>query len=417
MVEEPKDKKAEVGAEDARSGFLRRFGLWVLIALALIFLTVAYSMMYDSLIGRITPTIAVREGTLERFVVCKAVIIRDEAVVKAPAAGVFNVVAPDGSRVAKGETVVRIGGQPEPQEGESVASEDGGLLLAQLALEKAEAEEYDARAYLEAKQEELIIYEKKGDTKGADRIEAQIADAQAALTAKTSDKLDAKAEYQEKLAASKVAQASGKTSSDPGGLKVRATRPAAVSYSWDGLESIFSPANPGLLEVAFETASEAKATGRKQGDEVAEGDPIFREIGSISTDFLLYMRDVDPEIMKVGSNHRVRFSRLSSEKVSAKVKKYRQDGSGGITVYLSMDRYVSSMAGMRTADAELLLESFTGLIVPARAISTGGSRSSLQVLRRDRFITVDVEVLGIVGADAAVKSDALKPGDKVKYDG
>ncbi|HOA15832.1 MAG TPA: HlyD family efflux transporter periplasmic adaptor subunit [Bacillota bacterium] len=417
MVEEPRERKAAEDTEDARGGFLRRFGLWVLIALALIFLTVAYSMMYDSLIGRITPTIAVREGTLERFVPCKAVIIRDEAVVRSPAAGVLNVVAPEGSRVAKGETVVRIGGQPEPQQGESTAAGDGGLLIAQLELEKAEAAEYDARAYLQSKQEELIIYEKRGDQKGAERIRSQIADAQDALSAATAKKLDAKAAYQEKLAASKVAQAGGGAYSDPGGLKVRATRPAAVSYSWDGLESLFSPANPGLLEVPYGAVSEAQQAVRKQGDEIAEGDPAFREISSISTDFLLYMRDVDPEIVKVGSNHRVRFSRLSSEKVSAKVKKYRQDGSGGITVYLTMDRYVSSMAGMRTTDAEFLLESYSGLIVPARAISTAGGRSSLQVLRRDRFIAVDVEVLGIVGADAAVRSDALKPGDKVKYDG
>jgi len=41
----------------------------------------------------------------------------------------------------------------------------------------------------------------------------------------------------------------------------------------------------------------------------------------------------------------------------------------------------------------------------------------VHVLRKDKFVLIKVDVLGIVNGEAAVSSDQLRQGDKVKYDG
>lgn len=416
MEEEPVKKTEGASPSSERADYLRRFRLWVVVALALVFLTVAYSMVYDSLIGRITPTIAAREGTLEKFVPLKAVVIRDEKLVTASSSGTFNIVAPEGARVAKGEVIARIGGLTEVASSEG-SKEDSGLLTALLELERAEAKESEARSFLAAKQAELKLYEAKEDVKGAARVKAQVDSADEALAAAVLERQAASKAYEERLALSKSAPSSARVTTDPGGVRMRSERPAVISYSWDGLEDTLSPSNPELLDLPYSVAAKAAKAARSQGDEVMAGDVAFREISSISTDFLLYAAEVDPEILKAGAVQKVRFTRLSSEKVTVKVKSSKVDKSGFVVAHMSLDRYVSSMTSMRAVDVELLLESYSGLIIPARAITTGEGKSFVHVLRRDRFVLIEVEVLGVVNGEAAVRSDQLKQGDKVKYDG
>ncbi|HPU96265.1 MAG TPA: HlyD family efflux transporter periplasmic adaptor subunit, partial [Bacillota bacterium] len=312
--------------------------------------------------------------------------------------------------------VARIGGLSEAAP-EEKAKEDSGLLTALLELEGAEAREYEARSFLAAKQSELKLYEAKEDQKGAARVKAQLDEAGDVLAAAVLEREAAARAYEEKLALSKSVPSSGRAQADPGGVKMRSERPAVISYSWDGLEDTLSPANPSLLDLPSTIAAKASKGARSQGDEIEAGDVAFREIGSISTDFLLYAVGVDPELLKAGAVQKVRFTRLSSEKVTAKVRRSKVDGSGAVVAHMSIDRYVSSMTNMRAVDVELLLESHSGLIIPARAITTGEGGSYVHVLRKDKFVLIKVDVLGIVNGEAAVSSDQLRQGDKVKYDG
>lgn len=405
-------------SEDQGSGYLRRFGLLVVVALALVFLTAAYSMMYDALIGRITPTIAVREGTLERLAPAKAVIVREEKLIFSPVAGTLNIVAKEQSRLAKGEVAARIGGLPEPARNLSYAEESRATLAtAELVYNAAKARESEDASFLAAKRAELLIFEQRGDEKNTARLSAEVKEAEASLAESSRSTGKARAEF-DRLSA-EVAQLpeSNGANVDPGGIRIRLDRPALISFEWDGLEAVFSSSNPGLLSIPYKQAASAVKAARKQGDELEKGDVAFREVASMTTDLLLYLEDVDPEIVKPGTSVKLRFPRLSSEKVAAKVRKIKEDDAGNVTAYVSLDRYVNSMTSMRTAEAELLLESFTGLIVPARAVSTGSGRSVVHVLRKDRFVPMEVEVIGIVYGEAVVRSVSLRQGDKVRYDG
>ena len=417
------DEKAQsggLGTGNRGSGgeYMRRFGLWVLIALALIFLTVAYSMVYDSLIGRVTPTIIVREGTVERFASCNALVIRDERLVLATAPGSFNPVAIEGERLAKGGLAARIGGLPEPAEAVDVAQKlKDEADLALLLLEKADAALSDARIFLSAKEAELAIYLNRGDSRSVERLKMEVQDSKDRVAAAIAAKVAASKEYDAKLEAASDAPSSVSADAELGGVKVRTSRQAVVSYEWDGLEDELSPANLTLLDMDYSISKEATQNARKPGDALLSGDIVFREVGSLSTDVLLYLQGVDPEFLLPGSMHRLRFTRMSSEKVAAKLKASKTADDGTVRAYLSLDRYVTSMTSMRTVEVELLLESYSGLIVPARAISTGSGKSVVRVMRQDRFIEVEVEVLGIVDGEAAVKSNSLRQGDKVRYDG
>lgn len=402
-------------AEQKNAGYLRRFGLWVAIALALVFATIAYSMVYDALIGRITPTIAIREGTIERFLRCDALIIRDEELVEATSEGAFNQVAKEGERLSKGGVAARIGGSAEPEH------ENGSSVIAQEAEEaallfhKAEAVLNDARLFLSAKEAELAIYANREDPKGVARLESEVAEARQRVSDAMAANEKARDLYSMKAEA--AAQEGPASAIKSGGVSVRTKRQAVVSFNWDGLEEVLSPDNPGLLEVDFSILSEAKDYRRQQGDMIAKGGIVFREVGSLSTDVLLQMEGVDPDFLTEGRTYRIRFTKLSSEKVPVRLKSVKLMDGGFIRAYFSMDRYVTSMTSMRSADTELLLESYSGLVLPARAIATVAGKTVVYVLRKDKFIQAEVEVLGVVEGEAAVKSETLRQGDKIRYDG
>ncbi len=416
-MEDQRDNPArEDGQEDGRDTYMRRFGLWVLVALALIFLVVAYSMVYDALVGRVTPTITVKEGTLDSYAQCQAIIVRDEKLVRAAAPGIFHPVAEEGERLAKGGVAARIGGSEDPKEDAAQAGQEGEAANAFLLLERADGELNDARLYLSSKEMELAIYLNRLDTKSASRLEAEVSEAKLRVDTLVKAKQDAQIAYELSL---KAAQASSAAQShkDPGGIKVRTSRQAIASFKWDGLENKLNPANPDLLDTDYSIAGSAGSGARVLGDELNEGDIVFREIGSLSTDLLLFVRGVDPESLKAGRAYRVRFPRLSSEKVAAVLKSSKEKDGGSVTAYFSLDRYVNSMTSLRTVEAELLIASYTGLIVPARAIGYDSGKPYVFVMRQDRLVKAYVDVLGIVAGEAAVASDALKPGDKVKFDG
>lgn len=405
----------EDGQEDGRDTYMRRFGLWVLVALALVFLVVAYSMVYDALVGRVTPTITVKEGTLDSYAQCQAIIVRDERLIRAAAPGIFHPVAEEGERLAKGGIAARIGGSPDPGD-EAQASPGSESTDALLLLERAEGELNDARLYLSSKEMELAIYLNRLDTKSAARLEAEVSEARIRVDGLIKAKQDAQVAYDLSLRAA-AAQTASQSPKDPGGIKVRTSRQAIASFNWDGLENRLNPQNPDILDTDYSIAESAGSGARALGDQLNEGDIVFREIGSLSTDLLLFIKGVDPESLKAGRAYRIRFPRLSSEKVAAILKSSKERDGGSVAAYFSLDRYVNSMTSLRTVDAELLMASYTGLIVPSRAIGYDSGKPYVYVMRQDRFVKAYVDVLGTVAGEAAVSSDALKPGDKVKFDG
>lgn len=415
-MEDQRDNPArEDGQEDVRDTYMRRFGLWVLVALALVFLVVAYSMVYDALVGRITPTIAIKEGTLDSYAQCQAIIVRDEKLVRAAAPGIFHPVAKEGERLSKGGVAARIGGSSEPEEASSGGGSDESA-DAMLLLERADGDLNDARLFLSSKEMELAIYLNRGDSKSAARLEAEVSDAKLRVESLIKARQDAYVAYELSLKAAQ-ASASSQSPQDPGGIKVRTSRQAIASFSWDGLENRLNPANPGILDTDYSIIQEAGSGTRLLGDQLDEGDIVFREIGSLSTDLLLFIRGMDPESLKSGRAYRIRFPRLSSEKVAAILKSSKEKDGGSVTAYFSLDRFVNSMTSLRTVEAELLMASYTGLIVPVRAIGYDSGKPYVYVMRQDRFVKAYIEVLGTVAGEAAVSSDALKPGDKVKFDG
>ena len=403
------------GQEDGRDTYMRRFGLWVLVALALVFLVVAYSMVYDALVGRVTPTITVKEGTLDSYAQCQALIVRDERLIRAAAPGIFHPVAKEGERLAKGGVAARIGGSPDSEEGSQAASKDESA-DALLLLDRAEGDLSDARLYLSSKEMELAIYLNRNDTRNAKRLEAEVQEAKLRVDSLIKARQDAQIAYELSLRAAQAAAAS-QSLKDPGGIKVRTSRQAIVSFNWDGLENRLNPANLDILDTDYSVAEGAGSGARKPGDLLEEGDIVFREIGSLSTDLLLFIRGIDPESLKAGRAYRIRFPRLSSEKVAAMLRSSKEADGGAVTAYFSLDRYVNSMTSLRTVEAELLMASYTGLIIPSRAIGYDSGKPFVYVMRQDRFVKAYVDVLGTVAGEAAVSSDALKPGDKVKFDG
>ncbi|MEW6661621.1 MAG: HlyD family efflux transporter periplasmic adaptor subunit [Bacillota bacterium] len=84
----------------------------LLLVIMLIFGWVAWTRTKDVIISRMVPTVVVLEGALQRQVPVEVLIIREEKVVAAPAAGIWSPVAREGERVKAGGVLANIGPVP-----------------------------------------------------------------------------------------------------------------------------------------------------------------------------------------------------------------------------------------------------------------------------------------------------------------
>lgn len=388
------------------------------VAVVLVLAAGVVAMVRPFIVGRFAASETVAAGSLDVIYGGQALLIRNERVVIAPVSGTLHLVAVGGDRVGAGEVVAQIldsagaAKLTKPASSSDTASADA-VVEASLREERERSRLSGIRLQLEMKMQERQVYVDRQDAKAVTRLTAEIAQLERDARLAEATVAAAKAEIAEAKRA--LARGAQSGSLQGGSLAVLRSRQAAfVSYHVDGLEVALDPRDVQVMEVdPGQLTPEPRSLS--EGEQVNAGQVVFREITDLYTELVLFANLGDEEV-KPGQTIRVRFPRLAQEAVSAKVVdvKLRPDlGEGRQAVRLVLDRFSVSLADLRMEQANMIVRTVYGLLVPAGAVAIRGGVTGVYVLRGNRYVFREVTVVGTVSGRTALTAKGVREGDKV----
>ncbi len=347
-----------------------------------------------------------------------AVIVRDERIVATPISGVIHFAVESGERVAAGAVVAEVrdrAASEAPQSGSLRAEEETDRFVQECAMrEQREKERLSAlRVQIAVKETELRAYTDRKDAKNANRLHAELVE----LRQREASAVGALARVREEARAAAAAVAEAKRRSDTSSARalavLRAFGASLVSTHIDGLEGVYSPANPDLLGVSpADHTPYPRACS--EGDSVTAGAAVFREVQNLRTDLLVFADVPEDAAPGAGSRVRVRFPRLATEAVPATVidSRQRSDMSANTwTFHIALDRYATTLTDLRSEKVTLVTERVSGILIPRSALARKGDDYGVWLLRTNRFIWRSVTLLCLNEEEAAV--EGIREGDRV----
>jgi putative membrane fusion protein len=381
-----------------------------------------YAMISPGLIVRLSDSAVARSGLVEFSYPGKAIIVRDERVVITPIGGIVHFLVDDGEKVPAGAVVAEVRDTAISSSVEADALRIEGELekfVQEAALR--EGRERDRllaiRVQIALKEEELKAYVDRKDAKNTNKVHSELeqlrlreADAEAEVERIRRETEAAVADIAEAKRQSDVALGRA--------LAVLRSHDAALmSTHIDGLEGVFSPHNPDLLLIN-PADHDAFPHVRAEGDLVAAGSAVFREIQNLSTNLLVFAEFPDGSVPDAGARVWVRFPRLALEAVPSTVidAKRRADmGEEVWALHVSLDRYATTLTNLRSENIHLITRHASGIVVPIEALATQGEATGVYVFRTGRFRFMEVEVIASNGLEAVVSG--LREGDRVRLRG
>ena len=386
---------------------------------------VVVAVLSYSLFAAVRPMITISSGTAHAYsgwvevsFPGDAVIVRDERTRATPISGVIHFVVESGERAAAGAVVAEVRDRAAAEAAQSSslrAEEETNRFVQECAMrEQREKERLSAlRVQIAIKETELRAYTDRKDAKNANRLHAELAE----LRQREDQAVDALARVREEARAAAAAVAEAKRRSDTSSARalavLRAFGASLISTHIDGLEAVYSPANPDLLGISpADHTPYPRACS--EGDSVAAGAAVFREVQNLRTDLLVFADVPEDAAPGAGSRVRVRFPRLATEAVPATVigSRRRPDMSANTwSFHIALDRYATTLTDLRSEKVTLVTERVSGILVPRSALARKGEDYGVWLLRTNRFIWRSVTLLGLNEEEAAV--EGIREGDRV----
>ncbi len=398
------------------------FGRAVTIALVAVLSYSLYAMISPGLVVRFSDSAVACSGSIEFSVPGKSIIVRDERVIITPISGVVHFLVDDGEKVAAGAAVAEVRDSAISSSVEAGALRIEGELdtfVQETALR--EGRERDRlvaiRVQIALKEEELKVYVERKDAKNTNKVHSEL-DELRRREAEAEAEVE-RIRQETEAAASAIREAKRQSDAALGrALAVLRSHDAAlVSTHIDGLEGIFNPDNPDLLLIN-PADHNALPHVRTEGDLVAAGSAVFREIQNLSTNLLVFAEFADECAPDAGARVRVRFPRLALEAVPATViaGKRRVDiGEDVWALHIALDRYATTLTDLRSEEIHLITGHMSGIVVPVEALATRGEATGAYVFRTGEFRFREVEVVASNGLEAVVRG--LREGDRVRLHG
>ena len=347
-------------------------------------------------------TVEATYGSVETRIRARALLIRAERVVKAPASGRVTLLVNEGRHVRAGDAVLEI------DEGAvAVASELtrlDRLAAEQDAARRAELEALERRvrevqSSLRQAEERLRRALNRGDQAGAARAQDErsalvtslrrLESEAEALTRAREEELARVAERRRELLAARPADLS----------IVRAPAAGIISFQLDGLEERLTAALP-LPEIF---GAEADAPARIQdGLGVALGDPLFRVVDPSATVHVA-LEARGPVPLSAGERVAVAFDHIPERTFPGRlVESVEVDRVWYGKV--ALDAVDASLAIQRKATATLVARRAEGIVVPKSALIEKNGEPGVYVLVGDKPVFRRVRVLGESGERVAIDS-------------
>jgi len=387
---------------------------------------VVVAVLSYSLFAAVRPMITMRSsrtaqaylGSVDVSYPGDAVIVRDERIVATPISGVIHFVAENGERVAAGAVVAEVrdkAAAQAPQSSSLQAQEEIDRFAQECAIrEQREKERLSAlRVQVAIKEAELRAYTDRKDAKNVNRLHTELSE----LRQRESAAVDSLARIGDEMRAAAAAVAEAKRRSDTSSARARAVlrsfAASLISTHIDGLEGVYSPANPDLLEISPADYTPYPRVC-SEGDSVAAGAAVFREVQNLRTSLLVFADVPEDATPGAGGRVRVRFPRLATEAVPATVigSRRRPDISAHTWAFhIALDRYATTLTDLRSEKVVLITDRVSGILIPRSALARKGDDDGVWLLRTNRFIWRSVTVLGMNEEEVAI--EGIREGDRV----
>jgi len=360
-------------------------------------------------------------GTVEHVATARALLVREESILTAPAEGVVKPLVSEGSRVAAGTRVVLVIGEGKETVLQEIRTLEQQIASLQRELMLQGKGQGASAIFDETDQEVSILADlirKDAAVGSLAHMEAYASSISVLLERRTTRLMaidfrdsrllrlhEEKAEKEEALgldAGSCVAQ-----------------RPGTVQFSLDGLETDLFPGLLDTIEPGGIAAFLQMGTRRHlQEIPVAGGEPVARIVEGMYQYLAVLLPGVGPDALSVGTLQEVR---LPSEGIVLSPCRVTRSEitQEGLFVVMRTDRHLDRLAGNRTLDVEMVSSSTTGLQVPLAALTerdrdegtaslhlvSGGivKKIRVRVLDEDR----ESAVLEPIGSDSGLVAYAM----------
>lgn len=400
----------------------KSFARAVTIALVAVLSYSLYAMVSPGLMLKFADSAVARSGSIEFSFPGKSIIVRDERVVITPISGIVHFLVDDGEKVAAGAAVAEVRDTAISSSVETDALRIEGELdrfVQEAALR--EGRERDRllaiRVQIALKEEELKVYVDRKDAKNTNKVHSELEELRRREAEAEAEVERIRKESEAAVSVISEAKRQSDAALDRALAVLRSHAAALISTHTDGLEAIFNPNNPDLLLVN-PADYHAFPCVRAEGDLVAAGSVVFREIQNLSTNLLVFAEFPDGPAPDAGARVWVRFPRLALEAVPATVidgKRRADMGEEVWALHVSLERYATTLTDLRSESIHLITGHASGIIVPVEALTTRGEATGVYVFRTGKFRFREVEVIASNGLEAVVTG--LKEGDRVRLRG
>jgi len=395
----------------------RRPPLLVLAFLAVFGLVAAVNTAYlagRAFLERAVRSVPVTEGTLAVKLAGEALLLRREAVLVAPAAGLWQIQVEPGTRVSAGARIGEIldpdllaRAQALKREVEKERADWQGDINARLS--RVEAELKEVTGAIQSALAALRVRVRQGDeTAATRRLEEELArlverrTALQAEQARLNDTAVRGGSWREKnLEAERLFQAAS--------TPVLAPVAGVVLFTLDGWEEAFDPLQGEAAVTLSEPQGAVLSTPVPAGASVAPGQILAKVVQDEPTFVKVNAEELPAVDLKPGDRVTVVFTPEGARVAAAVVAVKR--ASGPDTLLVKLDNAPAALAQKRTASVELVARELVGPLVPEKALVQEGEETGVYVRRGGRWRFAAVEVRLQQNGQALVAG--LKAGDEV----
>lgn len=394
-----------------RSGRAHFWRLKLLAALALAALLALAVNLGEFLLGLRIRTAPVRFGAIEASFEGRAVIVRDEVLVSAPAEGRITLLAGEGRHVRTGEAVLELNAD-EGAVGRELAAVDRGIAEVEAAYGERRSALDRGRRELETRLEEARRELREALATGAAGAIAEAEAARSELERRLAEIVDSLRESEaerERLLRELVETREVLLGSPPAeSLVLRAPLSGYLSFAHDGLESLLFPGVPIDSVIAAPTARPGRV---EDGRQAAAGAPLFRIAANDRAEVVLEVRGRVP--LEAGSPVRLSFRSIPERLFRGSlVEVFTVNESSWVRV--ALQEFDASLIHLRYDRATLLAQAVQGVIVPASAVWEVDGVTGVYLRAGESFHFRRVKLLGGDARSAVIESvDGVPVGARV----
>lgn len=161
----------------------------------------------------------------------------------------------------------------------------------------------------------------------------------------------------------------------------------------DGLESVLNPSKIENYTVSYIENLNSYQPSVRKSDSVAVGEPLFKVVNNHEW---YVLTSADAAVMsqyKEGTSVKVRFNSFAGEVIDGNISYISGEENGKALVFIKCETYLESAFSFRTADIDLIFESYTGYKVPRSALHVLEDRNVVVAARETTMYNCAVDVV------------------------